>query len=115
MSRGLSLLLSLLALTAVGCAKSPESIGPSYVSHVPYQSWKCQQLGEESARISNALAVASEQQSNARTNDTVGVIFLGLPVSSLSGDNIAPQIAHLKGEIEAVRKASTLKGCGGLA
>jgi hypothetical protein len=104
--------LILTALAAVGCAKNPESIGPSYVSHVPYQSWNCQQLGEESARIGNALAVASEQQSNARSNDTVGVIFLGLPVSTLSGGNIAPQIARLKGEMGAVRKAVTLKGCG---
>jgi len=42
----------------------------------------------------------------------VGIIFLGLPVSSMSGGNIAPQIAHLKGEMDAVRKASTLNNCG---
>jgi hypothetical protein len=35
--------------------------------------------------------------------------MLGLPVSSLSGDNIAPQIAQLKGESDALRKASTSK------
>jgi len=112
MPRGQIVLLGLLALAALGCAKKPESIAAAYVSHVTYQSWNCQQLGEESARLSDALAVASEQQTNARTNDTVGIIFLGLPVSSMSGDNIAPQIAHLKGEMEAVRKASTLRNCG---
>lgn len=41
----------------------------------------------------------------------VGVILIGLPVSSLSGDNIAPEIARLKGEQEAVRKAMVLKNC----
>jgi hypothetical protein len=116
MYRSLAILgLFLAAQAAIGCAKRPESIAPAYVSHVSYQSWTCHQLGEESARISDALAVASEQQLNARTNDTVGVIFLGLPVSSLSGDNIAPQIARLKGEQEAVRKASNLKGCEQIA
>jgi hypothetical protein len=29
----------------------------------------------------------------------------------LSGDNVAPQIAHLKGESDAVRKASIQKKC----
>jgi hypothetical protein len=101
----------ILALALVACAKSPEAIGPEYISHVAYQSYTCQQLGEEEARLTQALAVASGQQENARTNDTVGVLLIGLPVSSLSGDNIAPQIARLKGEIQAVQKAAMLKNC----
>lgn len=95
-----------------GCAKSPDSIAPAYVSDVPYLTWSCDQLGQESARISSALATASKQQEDARTNDTVGVIFLGLPVSTLSGDNVAPEIARLKGEQNAVRQASIKKNCG---
>lgn len=95
------------------CAKSPESIAPAYISEVNYQHWSCAQLGEESGRLSQALAQASTQQENARTNDTVGIILIGLPVSSLSGDNIAPEIARLKGETEAVRKVSISKGCVG--
>jgi hypothetical protein len=102
--------ISVLFLSA--CAKSPDSIAPAYVSEVGYQNWSCAQLAEESARLSTALASASVQQENARTNDTVGVILIGLPVSSLSGDNIAPEIARLKGETEAVRKASMSKSCG---
>jgi hypothetical protein len=101
--------ISLLA----ACAKSPDSIAPSYVSEVGFQNWNCTQLGEESARLSSALAQASTQQENARTNDTVGVLLIGLPVSSLSGDNIAPEIARLKGETEAVRKVSIQKNCVG--
>jgi hypothetical protein len=62
-------------------------------------------------RVSQALTAASQQQENARTNDTVGVVLLGLPASSLSGDNIAPRIAQLKGESDALRKASTSKNC----
>ena len=32
-----------------------------------------------------------------------------MPVSSMSGDNIAPEVARLKGEIEAVHQASIEK------
>jgi hypothetical protein len=105
------IVLLLLLSAFAACAKSPESIAPAYVSEVGYLNWTCTQLGEESVRLNQALASASTQQENARTNDTVGVILLGLPVSSLSGDNIAPEVARLKGEIEAVRKASNTKRC----
>ncbi|MFT3732091.1 MAG: hypothetical protein QM780_11835 [Hyphomicrobium sp.] len=105
-------ILGMVVLFVSACAKSPDSISPAYVSEVGYQNWSCTQLAEESSRLSTALASASVQQENARTTDTVGVILIGLPVSSLSGDNIAPEIARLKGETEAVRKASLIKSCG---
>ncbi len=101
-----------VALVLAGCAKSPESIAPAYVSAVTYQNWSCAQLSDEGRRLDQALAEASTQQRNARTNDTIGVILLGLPVSSLSGDNIAPQIASLKGQMVAVQQAAGVKRCG---
>lgn len=93
------------------CAPTPESIAPAYVSEVPYRSWTCEQLGEESVRIHQALATASVAQDKARTNDTVGVILIGLPVGSMSGQSIAPQIALYKGQAEAVRTASIRNSC----
>ncbi|WP_245427728.1 hypothetical protein [Pleomorphomonas carboxyditropha] len=104
-----------MAAALGGCAKSPESIAPSYISEVGYQAWSCPQLSEETLRLSSAYATAAQQQEKARTNDVVGVILIGLPVSSLSGDNIAPEIARLKGEQEAVRKAMVLKNCAAAA
>lgn|GEM_PF-446579 len=94
-----------------GCAKSPESIAPAYTSEMLYRDWTCEQLGRESMRLATALATASAQQEQARSNDIAGVILLGLPVASLSGDNIAPQIARLKGERDAVGRASNLNDC----
>jgi hypothetical protein len=103
--------LVIVAAALCGCAKSPESISPAYTSDITYRPLSCQELATESARISQALATASTQQEKARTNDTVGVIFLGLPVSTLSGDNIAPEIARLKGEDEAIHRVSMEKHC----
>ncbi len=99
------------ALLTVGCAPSPDSIAPSYVSEIPYRSWTCDQLGEENARLNQALATASTQQSKARENDTVGIILIGLPVGSMSGQSIAPQIALYKGQLEAVHRASIRNSC----
>ncbi len=99
------------AIVLASCAKAPESISASYISDVGYQQYTCDQLGSEMSRLSSALALASAQQEKARTNDVVGVILIGLPVSSMSGDNIAPEIARLKGEQEAVRRAAMIKRC----
>jgi hypothetical protein len=94
-----------------GCAQSPDAIQPAYVSSVPFESWSCNQLGHEQSHLNAALATASVQQSQARTNDVVGVLLIGLPLSSMSGENIAPQIARLKGEQDAVRRALLQKEC----
>jgi len=103
---------AILLAACSACAPTPESIQPAYVSEVPYQSWSCQQLGEELGRLNTALATASAQQNSARTNDTVGIILIGLPVGSMSGQSIAPQIARYKGEQEAVNRAMIRGQCG---
>jgi hypothetical protein len=103
--------LVVAAIALAGCAKSPESIAPAYVSDLAYRSVSCSDLSIEYQRVSAALAQASTQQQQARGNDTVGIILLGLPVSSLSGDNIAPQIAQLKGEQDAIHRVSLQRHC----
>jgi hypothetical protein len=105
------------AVALAGCATAPEAIAPAYISEVSYQSWSCRQLGEEEGRLASAYEMAAAAQHHARTNDTIGIIFLGLPVSSLSGSNVAPQVANLKGQQVAVQRAATLKNCatGGAA
>jgi len=106
------LFLSGLAVAGLAaCAKSPESIQPAYVSPVTYDGLSCPQLGEKQGRLATALATASNQQSQARSNDIAGILLLGLPVASLSGENIAPQIALYKGQQEAVRQVTLRKSC----
>lgn len=99
-------------LFLAACAAKPESIQPSYISPVTYDAWTCPQLGQESARVESALATASKQQQSARDHDTAGVIFLGLPTGSMSGEAIAPEVARLKGSKDAIQQEMTLKNCG---
>ena len=53
------------------------------------------------------------QQENARTNDNNRRSVYWDACLIMSGDNIAPEVARLKGEIEAVHQASIEKKCGG--
>ena len=86
---GLALLFVSVAATA--CAQAPEEVRPAYVSPVAYDSWNCHSLGEEQARLQAALTAASSQQYQTRSNDVAGWVFIGLPVGSMSGGNVAPR------------------------
>jgi hypothetical protein len=99
------------AIALGACASAPEDIPPAYVSEATYAGWTCEQLAKESAQLNSALATASRQQDDARTGDTVGVIFLGLPISSMTGGNVASEVARLKGHTNAVRQAMIKQSC----
>lgn len=76
-----------LALVAVlaACATPPERI-----SAVP-------NAGPCSPQDRQRLAVLSSKQSQAATNDALGVFLIGVPVASLAGANNEAEIAILKG------------------
>ena len=103
--------LSVCAAVLSACASSPESIVPSYVSTLNYENLSCEQLGQEEARVNAAYVVAAGQQHDARTNDTVGVILLGLPIGSMTGENVAPEVANLKGQQNAIHEVEVRKNC----
>lgn len=93
-----------------GCASRPENIRPAYASEMTYNGWTEQQMIEEQERLKAALSSASEQQHKTRANDTAGVLLLGLPISSMTGRGVEGEIARLKGELEALRKAAIRAG-----
>jgi len=49
------------------------------------------------------LAIVSNQQSKAATGDALGVFLIGVPVSSLAGNDNETEIAILKGRCERPR------------
>ncbi|KFL31489.1 hypothetical protein JP75_08095 [Devosia riboflavina] len=101
----------LVVASLAACAKAPESIAPSYVSEVQYQSYSCTQLGQEKGRLEQAYAVTAKAQNDARTGDAWGVFLIGMPTSSLSGGNVAAEVASLKGQMVAVDKTIIAKNC----
>lgn len=105
------LLLLVLLSISFGCATSPENIPPSYISDIPYRGWECDQLAEEQIRLNAALSTAYGAQRKARSNDITGVILIGLPVSSMSGENMSHEVGRLKGEMQALQRAAIIKRC----
>lgn len=97
-----------------GCAAAPEAIPPSYVSPIGYAALTCDQLSVEGYRLREALATASARQDQAHTNDVVGVFLVGLPVGSMVGQDVAYEVARLKGEREALFRAAVEKKCPGV-
>lgn len=106
----LAILPGLLAVVA--CAAAPESIQATYVPETPFQAMNCEQLASEQARLAMSLEQNAAQQRSARTNDTLGVIFVGMPLSSMSGGNVATTIAQQRGMQEAMQRVAVQKGCG---
>lgn len=100
-----------VAALVAGCAARPENIPPSYVSTLNYQGLTCQQLAEEGARVDAAYDLAARKQTHARHEDTLGVALVGLPLGSMTGRNVATEVANLKGQQLAIRQIETQKYC----
>ena len=79
--------IAALAMTAA-CAQSPESIQPAYVTG----TYDCAESRANVARLSS-------QQQSAVTGDFVGVLLIGLPISSMSGSDVEAELAIAKGQL----------------
>jgi len=99
------------ALSLAACAKSPDAIGPAYMSDIPYRGYTCPQLNEEYSRLEGALRLVSAHQQDVRDTDAVAMIVLGTPVSHMAGTNAQHEIARLKGGIDAVARAAIRTNC----
>ncbi len=104
------------AITLTGCATASTEVAPSYVSPLQYQSYSCQQLSAEAARISGRAAEVAGVQDAKRTDDQIAVgvsaVVFWPALFFLKGDGAsAAELARLKGEYEALQKAAIEKNC----
>lgn len=103
------------AFLAGGCAKSPDDISGAYVSPLVYQSFTCDQIGEELARVvARASEVAGVQQGTAGDDAVamgVGLVLFWPALFFISGSDRSAELARLKGEVEAIEKAAIRKDC----
>ena len=58
-----------VAATMAGCAASPESIAPAYVSPTAFAGQSCGQLNTAAAQLNARLATATGQQAKQASND----------------------------------------------
>ena len=112
-----SLLLAFTIIVLAGCASKSSEIAPSYVSPVGYQSYTCEQLGQEAQTVSRRAATASGQQDKIRNDDTVKttvgvIIFWPLLLFNKGDGQQAVELANLKGQMQAIQEESVKKNCG---
>ncbi len=111
-----ALAIGLIATVFLGCAKRSENVAATYVSPLAYDQYKCPQLAEEAQRVSDRAAQLSGVQDRKRTGDivaTTAAVIVFWPAAFLvSGDDAqTAELAHLKGEFDAIQKVSVRKGC----
>lgn len=110
--RTISMTISIAILSALAsCATPPERIAATAYPDDPYIGKSCAFLADETKRTSDELAALSKKQKDTVAADTIGVIVIGVPVSSLAGGDKKTEISVLKGKIEALKRASKSSGC----
>lgn len=99
----------LAALGLAACAQSPSAIAPVSMG-AAYDGITCQRAMVERQQAASALAALSSKQQGAVVGDAVGVLLIGVPVSSLTGNDVSGQIALEKGRIASLD--ARLLACG---
>ncbi len=105
-----------LALLLGGCATASKDISATYVSPTQYQSYDCQQLGEEARRIQGRYSQLGGRLDEAASNDKaiagVGIILFWPALFALGGTKQQEaEYARLRGEYDAVQQAMVVKKC----
>ena len=106
-----SFAISFCLVALVACAKAPEKIAAVEVGSDSYARYSCKQLQSEKLNISQDLAKLSAKQKDAASGDALGVFLLGLPISSMSGNDQEATIAIAKGKVQAIDRQILSKGC----
>jgi hypothetical protein len=105
--RNISIVI-MLTLAIGACAKSPDAIVP--VSMVgAYDDVSCKKASTMLSQERSTLATLSAQQESAVTGDAVGVFLLGVPMSSVTGQDVEGSIAASKGKVLALE--ARLQSC----
>jgi starvation-inducible outer membrane lipoprotein len=100
-----------LALALPGCAASPESIKPASINPKEYAYLDCAQLAAFKITLINAYNKAADSENNARNMDAATLLTLGVPVGSMTHENVPYQSWDLKGRIIAVQNLQARYNC----
>ena len=104
-------ILSATIIVLAACAKEPDKIAAADIGPNPYTGHNCRQLEVEKLKLTQGLESLSAQQKDAAAGDAFGVFLLGLPVSSMSGNDKETAIAIAKGRLNAVEQELLRKRC----
>jgi hypothetical protein len=103
------LIVSLIFLSA--CAKAPEDIAAVNVDEGQYNRNSCSQLKKKELALNQELENLSAKQNTAKKGDAWGVFLIGLPTSTMAGNDQETAIAVTKGKIQAIETQKLRKRC----
>ncbi|MDX1375758.1 MAG: hypothetical protein R3357_09370, partial [Burkholderiales bacterium] len=112
--------VSTLSATLLGaCATAPDKIEMAYVSPLAYQKYSCAEIGAElqrvTARAQQLYGTLQERADNDGGKMFVGMVFFWPILFALEGNDASSlEYARLKGERDALERASTEKSCHGI-
>ena len=93
------------------CAKMPDQISAANIGPTSYAQNSCQQLAQEHKALSIQLENLNAKQRSAASGDAFGVFLIGLPLSSMSGNDQETQIGVMKARLQSIELAQTKKRC----
>ena len=106
----------MVAFTA-GCATKSDNIKADYVSPLAYQSYDCDQVGQEMLRVDRRVSEIAAQQDSTATKDKVvigaSLVFWPALFLMAAGEDHKKEIARLKGESDALEKVAITNHCTG--
>ena len=106
----LLLVLPAIALLSA-CAERPNAIAPVGINTSLYADKSCGYLIAEKQRVDAQVMHLSSQQNSAANNDAIGVFLLGIPTGSLTGGDVAGELAAAKGQQVSISQAIVLNKC----
>lgn len=98
-----------LLASIAACAKGPDSIAP-VAMHNAFVAVPCADARAQLVQERQTLAALESKQRSAVAGDAVGVFLIGVPVSSLTGNDVSGQIGASKGKVLALE--SRMMSCG---
>ena len=115
-ARRLVAALLAIAMASTGCATASKDIAPLSVSPLVYESYGCEQLSAELARVHTRSTQLGGRLDQAASNDaaltTAGVILFWPALFFLGGTRQQEaEYARLKGEADAIQQAAITKRC----
>lgn len=102
---------TVVALGVAGCAASPDSIKPASISTAQYAYLNCEQLATFKVTLTNTYQKVADEEDTARNMDAATLLTLGIPIGSMTHENVPYQIWDLKGRIVAVEKLQAQHNC----
>lgn len=96
-------------ISVAACAKGPDAIAP-VAMHNAFAAVPCADARSQLIQERQTLAALESKQRSAATGDALGVFLIGVPVSSLTGNDVSGQIGASKGKVLALE--NRMMSCG---